>query len=314
MTGLPIIFLGTTVIDTVIVLKSPIVFGGKQSAKCIHHSIGGNAFNAYKACSSLLSSSSSCKVITKVGCDADGDEIEAALHGSGSVVIRAADKLRRTVTSTIIVDGDQRTCISSPHSERVESLTVGEVHALEPAFLEALVASDCRHIEATIFAADSGATLMIDLEHRQSAASDRPLIGEVIRRARYAKVDRAYLEEFYDNEMDSFARVGENLEWFVVTDGERGCILQLIKPKRRFEFGVLPLGASTVVDSTGAGDAFLAAMAACVSKGIDEIRTIKLATLAAGITCQTMGGFADIGSLCNNNNAKEREIDVVEIV
>ena len=70
----------------------------------------------------------------------------------------------------------------------------------------------------------------------------------------------------------------------VVTLGERGVIWQNSEGRGR-----LPAFEVNVVDSTGAGDVFHGAFAACIAAQTPWLKTLEIASAAAAICCKTMG-------------------------
>lgn len=68
-------------------------------------------------------------------------------------------------------------------------------------------------------------------------------------------------------------------EHVIVTLGEKGCYLHDSRMRRHF-----PAGDFQAVDTTGAGDAFISALAVYLSEGEDIVSSIKFATYAAGLS------------------------------
>lgn len=68
-------------------------------------------------------------------------------------------------------------------------------------------------------------------------------------------------------------------EHVIVTLGEKGCYLHDGQMRRHF-----PAGDFQAVDTTGAGDAFISALAVYLSEGQDIVSSIKFATYAAGLS------------------------------
>lgn len=70
----------------------------------------------------------------------------------------------------------------------------------------------------------------------------------------------------------------------IITLGEKGCYLKNKDYARFFESQKF-----SVVDVTGAGDAFISAMAVCLSRKYDIVRSIRLATYAADVSVTRFG-------------------------
>ncbi len=71
----------------------------------------------------------------------------------------------------------------------------------------------------------------------------------------------------------------------VITVGERGLYWY-----HEDQSGVMPAFQVDAVDTTGAGDAFHGAFAACVARKWDWERTLQFSSAAAAITCTQLGG------------------------
>lgn len=70
----------------------------------------------------------------------------------------------------------------------------------------------------------------------------------------------------------------------IITEGERGCTLVTGKGHRTF-----PARKTRVVDDTGAGDAFISALAACLLDGVDLEKAIFMANQAAAFSVSQEG-------------------------
>jgi ribokinase len=76
----------------------------------------------------------------------------------------------------------------------------------------------------------------------------------------------------------------------IVTRGEKGCLL--LDGKTRQEFPALSV---PVVDTTGAGDAFTAALAVALAEGQDLPTAIRFATCNGALACQRLGVISSLG-------------------
>ena len=76
----------------------------------------------------------------------------------------------------------------------------------------------------------------------------------------------------------------------VVTDGERGCLAA--QPGQRPR--AVPALRVPVVDTTGCGDVFHGAYAACLAWGGEVMTAVRVATVAAGLKARQLGGRAGI--------------------
>ncbi len=73
-----------------------------------------------------------------------------------------------------------------------------------------------------------------------------------------------------------------------VTDGEAGAVLWDGRQTHR-----LPAHPIGVVDTTGAGDAFLGGLVAGLSMGLDAVESARLGNACAGTCCERMGAFPE---------------------
>lgn len=88
------------------------------------------------------------------------------------------------------------------------------------------------------------------------------------------------------------------------------CVLTLGKKGALAAFGGRLLKASALdvipVDTTGAGDAFVGAFAACAERGLSVADALKNACAAAGLACLKVGAQEALPSLAEIENAAER--------
>jgi sulfofructose kinase len=82
----------------------------------------------------------------------------------------------------------------------------------------------------------------------------------------------------------ALAALAERSPTVVITLGERGLIW-----RRGNESGALPAYPAQAIDTTGAGDAFHGAFAAALAAGLDWPETLRLASAAGSLCCETLG-------------------------
>ncbi len=78
----------------------------------------------------------------------------------------------------------------------------------------------------------------------------------------------------------------------VVTLGEKGCLYKdngRIVHQQAYKVNA--------IDTTGAGDIFHGAFAYCLAEGFDKVKTVKIASIAAALSVQKLGGRAAIPDL-----------------
>lgn len=77
---------------------------------------------------------------------------------------------------------------------------------------------------------------------------------------------------------------GRGVQTIVVTMGDQGALILTDD-----EPLIVPPVATTVVDTTGAGDAFNSGLAVGISEGLDLVTSVKLGNCAGAFACRTLG-------------------------
>lgn len=88
-----------------------------------------------------------------------------------------------------------------------------------------------------------------------------------------------------DNPWMALGELAQNSSAVVITLGEEGLIWQ-----RGDTRGHLPAYPVKAIDTTGAGDTFHGAFAACVAEGMEWEEALRFASAAAALCCTRMGG------------------------
>lgn len=289
----PFTVLGTAVVDRVVHLPSRLNAGGKQAATEERVEIGGNGYNCWQTARAL---GGNCRLVAMVGQDAEGAAIAAACSGGGkrSNIILVCER-GRTVTSTVIVGGGERTCVSSPHRSRVRGVQLDDVEKI-PLEAGELVVSDGRYGEATRALKERGAIILCDFEWRESMSHDggkslsgmRALLGIVD----FAKVDEELVDRVYAREVSQLLKDARGARWVVVTNGGAGSVLYARRDDSDEQWSTTKVGARRVdvVDSTGAGDGFVGGLAVSLAKTEDPVEIVKYASVVGAEVCRKKGG------------------------
>lgn len=293
----PFTVLGTAVVDRVFHLPSRLNAGGKQAADDERVEVGGNGYNCWRTARAL---GGRCRLVAAMGRDAEGAAVAAACDGGGGERpnVMLVRETGRTVTSTVIVGGGERTCVSSPHRSRARGVRPEDVEKI-PLEAGELVVSDGRYGKATRTLKERGAVILCDFEWRESMSHDggkslsvmRALLGIVD----FAKVDEELVDRVYAGEVSQLLKDAQEARWVVVTNGGAGSALYV----RRDDDGggerwsTTKVGARSVdvVDSTGAGDGFVAGLAVGLAKKAeDPVEIARYASLVGGEVCRRKGG------------------------
>lgn len=229
--------------------------------------------------------------IGRVGDDADADHILRSLADDGvdtTGIARTQDK--RTGQAFIFVPKDGESTITIMAGAN-DILSAQDVRACERAFAHA---SHCLvNTEVPLDAVRE--TLLLARKHglltimKPSAVNTLPddLMGKIdIMVPNEAELDAL---SPHDKSIDTKMRtlVEKGVGAIVVTLGAQGCKVLSHDTSKR-----IPAADLTAVDSTGAGDAFIAALASYLIRGYDLEQSARIATYAAGLSVTRQGASA----------------------
>ena len=179
--------------------------------------------------------------------------------------------------NTIIIEEGANQCLDSGHIKKYESVFDGAGFCIINMELS----------EETVF------TAMDMCLKKKVKMIVKPSAIEALEEELFGKIDY-----FVPNE-DEAARLvpgdmtieeraeilfSKGIKNIIITLGEKGCYLKNKDYARFFESQKF-----SVVDVTGAGDAFISAMAVCLSRKYDIVRSIRLATYAADVSVTRFG-------------------------
>lgn len=283
---------------------------------------GGNAANTSVALARL---GVRVKLLSKIGPDAAGSQICAELEQEGvdcNLVLQGRPG-EHTVTAFLIVSGKTRNIISMPYRQRVPDLLAADVR---PDFLEgvSLVHADGRHPRAALrtmqLAREKGVPVLVEAEQRTppvgwTVAQACEQLAELLRQADFVITSETYpcVATGEANVTDGLKALlssqAPNARWAVATLGDNGCVAVCRRPTAATESDREPdakrrckeltwdevrvpafrLRDEDVVDTTGAGDAFIGGLAYGIVHDMPLERILKIACWVGAQNCTGRG-------------------------
>jgi sulfofructose kinase len=280
--ALDVIGYGECSIDEVWVLPTAPVWGGKLRASRRERLGGGQVATAMVACARLGMRAAFCGM---VGDDEDGHEVLDGLAAEG-VDVATARKVPGGVTRAALILVDERNGERAV-VEHTQSRSVTHLPHLVPARV-----TDARilHLDATDppfareaarRARDAGAVVSLDVDH------PAPGLDELLPLADVCITSRG-LPEQLTGERDlerALRKLGERVPGLVgCTLGSDGAAL--------LDDGHLLLSPAfpvAVVDTTGCGDSFRAALLCALAEGRKPAEALRFANAAAGLKARDLG-------------------------
>ena len=311
-----VLSLGISVLDYSVYLDAFPAPDSKQVAQRQVAGGGGNAANTAVAVSRL---GVPAVLLSKVGDDPAGATLLGQLRDEGvecAVQVSGGAEGGSTVTCFVLVAGDTRTIVSMPMSQRVADLTPMWVkEALTggpaPCLLERtkLLQLDGRHPVAGAHAAAlcraRGIGVLVEAELRSAAAKAQgkpePTLAALLVQADYlvtsAEMPTACtgIAELVPALREMVRRHAPHARWAVVTLGESGCVAiersesEQSEGWRELRVPACPLEPGEVVDTTGAGDAFIGGLAAATVRGLGLEEALRVAAWVAAENCRGEG-------------------------
>jgi len=298
-----VLCVGMCVLDYVVSVDAFPSPDSKQRAvgQCI--SGGGNAANTAVALARL---GECAGVVAKIGQDSAGAQIRSELEDEGVDCTHLVEGHAGECTTTAFVISavDTRTIISTPSAQRCRDLTAANV---SPSMLDevAVLVLDGRNAEAALSLASAarhrGVPILCEAER---GVVDESLLLPLLQHADYVVTNESYpCGVTGEAQIPSALRVllrdfAPRAKWVVATLGSKGCVA-LVRTASdatdasggdgwiELTHDAWPLGKTgrTVVDTTGAGDAFIAGLACSIRRGLHLDESLKLATYVAAMNC-----------------------------
>lgn len=153
-------------------------------------------------------------------------------------------------------------------------------------------------LEALRLGHENGATTVVDFDILPSDAlaslGDRETLDAILSEADLLKPTSAVVRELFPEfddleEMARALRTRSGATMVLITDGERGALLA----NDDGETWIPAYSANRVVDSTGAGDAFLGGFLAGEALGLGPVEAAKLGNACGAACVERMGAFPD---------------------
>ncbi len=253
---------------------------------------GGSAATAMVALSRW---STAAGFIGKVGDDDRGEQIVRTIRDEGvntDHVVRQAGGISQL--SFIVVEAATSKKQTYWTRGTVERLNVDEV---DPSVLEGVevLLVDGTHVDAEIAlmraASEYGVKVVLD------ASATHPRINEAVALCDYLVASERFASQFagvgqLKNLCDALLERGP--ETVIVTLGDEGCVGMNSSDRKMVRQSAFEVD---VTDRTGAGDVFHGGVVYGVLQGWDLETTITFANVAAGLTCNGIGGRGAIPSL-----------------
>ena len=317
-----VLCLGMLVMDYCVVVDEFPVQDTKQTASAQRVGGGGNAANTAVQLSKLGVKSS---LISKVGQDSNGnmlvDELEKDLVSVDGVEI-GEEGFRNTVTSFVLVAKDTRTIISMPYEQRVTDVSINflknKMHLFDNVSMLYL---DGRHVAAAAvavdFAFEKGIDILVEAELRSKALMKIHGSGlrRLLNKATYIISNKSYAQELYgsiqafdkySNEQLGLNKIEVSLlrmldqypkcKYLIATLGDNGSIavskVGSDKTADTTSYKIYTVDAysfdhtvNPIVDTTGAGDAFVGGFIEGILNGYSIPSTLQRASFVGAMNC-----------------------------
>jgi sugar/nucleoside kinase (ribokinase family) len=275
-----VVGLGNAVWDRILVLDR---FPEPNDTQRIREEIEGDGGQVANAVAALAAWGVRTRFAGRVGGDFNGQRLHEGLARSG-VDVRwlALAPGRRTREATILVEraGGTRTILVTGDDGLQLSADEAPLDALDGA---AFLHLDGHHEEAALVLAREanrrGITVMLDASRVRAntpqllECTDLLVTSAEFARAHVGGTDRAALERMHNGRRLTAVTLGE--QGAIALDA-RGCL----------EIAAHP---AEVVDPTGAGDIFHAAVLYGLARGWDNERSLRFASAAGSLACRKLG-------------------------
>eukprot|EP00944_MAST-04C_sp_MAST-4C-sp1_P003226 g3226.t1 len=329
-----VLCLGMLVMDYCVVVDEFPVQDTKQTASAQRVSGGGNAANTAVQLSKL---GVKCSLISKVGQDSNGKmligELERELVSVEGVEI-GVEGLRNTVTSFVLVAKDTRTIISMPYEQRVTDVSIQFLKTKMNLFDNiSMLYLDGRHLAAAAaavdFACEKKIDILVEAELRSKALMK--IHGSGLRRllnqATYIISNKSYAQELYGSIPSSDKYCNKELgltqievsllrmldqypkcKYLIATLGDNGSIAVSKVGSNKIadtaSYKIYTVDAYSldhkvdpIIDTTGAGDAFVGGFIEGILNGYSIPVTLQRASFVGAMNC--LNGYGARYSMVN---------------
>jgi sulfofructose kinase len=276
--NIDVLCVGMASYDLLFTVNRPLSEDDKSAASSLTQSGGGPAASASIAVSRLGLKSAFAGYL---GTDPFGDYLLKDFNEAGvNIDMLVRDVIPTSISAVFVTPSGKRSLVNyrAPAPIPARSLDFSKMHAKvilfdghEPEISAPLIEMANRWNAKTILDAGSVHKGTQDLAHRV----DYLVASDKFARDFTAKND---LEK-------ALIALAEYAPSVVITVGERGLYWY-----HENQSGVMPAFQVDAVDTTGAGDAFHGAFAACVARSWKWERTLQFSSAAAAISCTQLGG------------------------
>jgi len=232
--------------------------------------------------------------VVKLGRDAFGADARAVLQAEGLPPDWILESDAATGVALIMVDamGDNLIAVAPGANSDLSYEEVSSLHGLLDGASHLLCQLECPldlYVSVAAWASARGLTTILNPAPAQRLPSDACRLIDVLTPNETELGVLADREILTDSDVVEAARqlIGQGVREVVVTLGARGAMWVSTGPARMFD--AYPVAAS---DTTGAGDAFNAGLAAALASGKDMSDAIDLG-MRAGAFCATRQGVID---------------------
>lgn len=284
-----ILCLGQAVFDTFLPLESKLVENTKYRIDQSSQSMGGPVANASYLCALWKADT---YTMARIGQDAYGHQILNTLKGVGihteSMLI---DPTTHTSFSTILVNtsNGNRTILNVPLSEE-NPLDVQWPDSIDVILMDGHEIPLCMEAMKRY---PNAITILDGDKYKPMAHSLYEKTDYLVCSSQFAK--EYTQEEINENTYDQLCKLNKN--HVILTLGEKGCLYL----KKNY-----PTYLTKSIDTTGAGDVFHGAFTYGIYQKWKIDKVIQVASLAASISTEKLGGMASIPTLEEVNDREDQ--------
>ncbi|WP_339180980.1 PfkB family carbohydrate kinase [Oceanobacillus sp. FSL W7-1293] len=302
-----ILCIGQAVYDITFPVDTPIVENQKYRIPQRIECMGGPAANAAYLCALWGSRTS---LISRIGNDLFGKKILEQLESAGvdASSLKVDDQLATSISSIIVnQENGHRTILNTP-------LPPENYEPDWPDHSPNVVLMDGYEKECALQAFQKYPTAITLMD----AGTFKPELLDIIEAVDYLVCSKDFAYQYSgiaidmnhkETWRDTFSKLEKiNPNTIVVTLGSDGAMY-----KKEDTIYYIPAFRADTVDTTGAGDIFHGAFAYCLENHFSLKDTVRIASLAASISVETLGGQLSIPSLESVRNKRDElglEMDI----
>ena len=296
-----VVVVGSINMDVVVTAARLPALGETLLGEAVAFHPGGKGANQAAAAARL---GARCSMIGAVGDDAFGEQLRTFLAATGVDVAGVRTRSTATgVASIIVADGDNAIIVAPGANALVSEtdVTTVDLQRADVVVTQLEIPVGAARV-ALQHARAGGATTILN------AAPARACPDELLAAADVLVVNESELAALCGGTYEDAAAAARDVRAFpaqsvVVTLGARGAIAVLAD-----EVHSIPAPAVEVVDTTGAGDCFVGALAARLSAGDEIAAAVRFGVYAASLSVQRDGAGPSMPTLSEVDAALAREV------